>query len=209
MTIRLKGEEIKIFCADDIYGIMQRILLRENKIDRNREHFWTISLDTAHKVLNIELVSLGSIKGTLVEPMEVFSVPLQKRAVRVILVHNHPSGEVKPSAADKDLTDQLIQCGLLLNVTVLDHMIITEKRYYSFADSGLLKELEESKKYVPEYKIRQELKKQLEKQIREDEGKQKATAMAKAMKQKGEPLEKIMEYTGLTKAIIQRIKLEE
>ena len=210
MNIRLKkDEEIKILCSDDIYNIMQKVLLRENKIDRNREHFWTISLDNAHKILNIELVSMGSIRQTVVEPMEVFSVPLQKRAVRIILVHNHPSGELRPSVADKDLTDLLIQCGRILNVRVLEHLIITDKTYYSFDESGLLEELEQSNKYVPEYKLREQLKKELEASIREDESKQKAKAMAKIMKQNGEPIEKIMQYTGLSKEVIQRIRIEE
>lgn len=71
MNIRLKkDEERKVLCSDDIYGIMQKILLRENKIDRNREHLWTISLDTAHKVLNIELVSMGRVNKLIMEPME-------------------------------------------------------------------------------------------------------------------------------------------
>lgn len=206
MNIRLKKEEIKILCSGDIYYIMQRVLLRENRIDRNREHLWTISLDTAHKILNIELVSMGSINQLIVEPMEVFSVPLQKRAVRVVLVHNHPSGELKPSEADKDITDRMIQCGLLLHVPVLDHLIITEKTFLSFADSGLLKELEASKKYVPEYKLKQALKKQVRDEVTKDIENKKALEMAKVMKAKGEPVEKIMEYTGLTKQAIQRIK---
>jgi DNA repair protein RadC len=200
MNIRLKkNEEIKILCSDDIYSIMQQILLRENKIDRGREHLWTISLDTANKVLNIELVSMGSINKTIIEPMEVFSVPMQKRAVSIILIHNHPSGELKPSEGDKDMTDRLIQCGLIMHVPVLDHLIITEKTYFSFADSGLLDELEESKKYVPDYKIKEELKKKVE---------EKAHEMAKAMKAKGYKVEEIAELTGLSKQVIQRIKTE-
>jgi len=207
MNIRLKrNEEIKILCSDDIYSIMQKILLRENKIDRGREHLWTISLDTVHKILNIELVSMGSINKTIIEPMEVFSVPLQKRAVTIILVHNHPSGELKPSEGDKDMTDRLIQCGLIMHVPVLDHLIITEKTYFSFADSGLLEELEKSKKYVPDYKIREELKKQVEEAVQQKSKEEEKRSMAKIMKQNGEPIEKIMQYTGLSKAIIQRIK---
>ena len=93
MNVRLtKAEKIKLLNSDDIYSVMQRILLRENKVSRNREHFWTICLDHVHKILNIELVSMGTINKTLVEPMEVFSIPLQKRAVKIIFIHNHPSG---------------------------------------------------------------------------------------------------------------------
>lgn len=209
MNIRLKAEEqFKILCSDDIYFIMQRVLLRENKIDRNREHLWTISLDTAHKILNIELVSMGSINQLIVEPMEVFSVPLQKRAVRVVLVHNHPSGELKPSETDKDITDRMIQCGLILHVPLLDHLIITEKTFLSFADSGLLKKLEASKKYVPEYKLKQLLKEQVTQEVTKTVENKKSLEMAKAMKAKGYKVEEIAELTGLSKQVIRGIKMK-
>jgi DNA repair protein RadC len=209
MNIKLKeSQDKKIGSSDDIYSIMQKILMRENKIDRNREHLWTISLDTANKILNIELVSMGTINRTLIEPMEVFSVPLQKRAVKIILVHNHPSNEIKPSAADEDITDRLIQCGLMLHVPVLDHLIITEKTYFSFKDYGLLEQLQNSKKYVPEYKIREGIKKQVEEEVRKSEREQQAREMAKAMKQNGVAIEIIVKVTGLSEQTIKRIKTE-
>ena len=185
---------------------MQRILMRENKIDRNREHFWTISLDNAHKILNIELVSMGSINSTLVEPMEVFSVPLQKRAVKLILVHNHPSGEIKPSKDDKDITDRLIQVGRIMKVPVLDHLIITENTFFSFEDSGLLGELQLSTKYVPTYELQRRYEEELKAKTSEKAKTEKAKEMAKMMKAKDEPIDKIVEYTGLTKTSIQRLK---
>ncbi|NCI45791.1 JAB domain-containing protein [Sediminibacterium soli] len=209
MNIRLKKEEqIKIGSTDDMYAIMQRILLRENKVDRNREHLWTISLDNAGKILNIELVSMGSINRTIIEPMEVYSVPLQKRAVKIIVVHNHPSGELRPSQADKDMTEKLIQCGLILHVPVLDHLIITENKYYSFADSGLLHELANGKRYVPEYKIREELRREVEGVAMEKGGEKKAMEMARVMKAKGYDVKEIAALTGLTEAVIKRIKEE-
>jgi len=69
--------------------------------------------------------------------------------VKVVLIHNHPSGEVQPSLGDEELTDRLIQCGRIINVRVVDHMIITPNTYYSFRNSGLFKELEESIRWVP------------------------------------------------------------
>lgn len=208
MNIKLTEQQaIKVLCSDDIYSIMQRVLLRENKIDRNREHLWTISLNTSNKVLNIELVSLGSINRTIVEPMEVFSVPLQKRAVKLILVHNHPSGEIKPSEADKDITDRLIQVGKIMKVPVLDHLIITEKTFFSFADSGLLAELELSTKYVPAYEIKRRYEKAGEEKGEEKGKKEKAKEIARQLKKKGVDIETIAECTGLTKAVINRIKI--
>ena len=81
--------------------------------------------------------------------MNVFRVALIKNAVKVVLIHNHPSGEVQPSLGDEELTDRLIQCGRIINVRVVDHMIITPNTYYSFRNSGLFKELEESIRWVP------------------------------------------------------------
>ncbi|KAA5532569.1 DNA repair protein [Taibaiella lutea] len=209
MNIRLKKEEkVEVLCADDLYGIMQRVLVRESRIDRNREHLWTVSLDNAYRILNIELVSLGTINKTLIEPMEVFSIPLQKRAVKVILVHNHPSGELTPSERDKDVTDQLIQVGRIMHVPLMDHLIISEEDYYSFMDSGLLKELQQSLKYVPAYEIKRRYEKAAREkgeQRGEEKGKKE---IARQMKKKGIDVELIMEFTGLSKAVIGRLKEE-
>lgn len=207
MNIELSDDQkIKILCSDDLYSIMQQVLLREQKIDQNREHLWTVSLDSAHRVLNIELVSMGTVNSTPVEPMEVFSVPLQKRSVKLMVVHNHPSGELKPSDADKDITDRLIQVGKIINVPVLDHLIITDKSYFSFADHGLMDELEQSLKYVPAFEIKRRYEKQAQ-EIGEAKGEsKKAKEMAKIMKANGEPIEKIVEYTGLSEAVVKRLK---
>ena len=203
MNIKLTNfQKIKILCSDDIYGIMQKILLRENKIDRNREHFWTISLDNANKILNIELVSMGSATKTVVEPMEVFSIPLQKRAVRVILVHNHPSGEITPSKADMDISDRLIQAGRILQTPVLDHLIITEKTFFSFKDVGLIEELEQSTKYVTAYELKQRYERTGQEKGEAKGEQKKAKEMARAMKQKGLDLDLIAKKT------IQRLKIE-
>ena len=209
MNIRLNNKaDIQIHNSEDIYSVMQRILMREEKVDRGREHFWTISLDNANKILSIELVSMGSFRATIVEPMEVFSIPLQKRAVNLILVHNHPSGTLKPSEADKDITDHLIQVGNIMNVPVLDHLIITESSYYSFTNSGLLEELSKSLKYVPAFEIKRRYEKQAEEKGNEKGQKEKAKEMARIMKKKGMDIEMIMEISGLSKAVINRLKTE-
>jgi DNA repair protein RadC len=202
MNIKLKrSERNKVMSPMEVYGIMQRILMRESKIDRTREHFWVICLSNANKILNIELISMGSVHQTIAEPMEVFSVPLQKRASGVILVHNHPSGNLLPSAADKDLTDLLIQCGRMLNIKVVDHFIISARNCYSFVETGLLAELEESLKYVPQFKIKERIKKE-----GEAGEERKARAMAIVMKEDGDPMEKIVKFTGLSKHVFSRLK---
>lgn len=183
---------------------MQQILLRESEIDRDKEHLWTVSLDNANRILNIEMVSMGTVNQTLVDPMEVFSIPLQKRAVKLIVVHNHPSGELKPSEADKDVTDNLIQAGKIIHVELIDHLIISEKSYYSFKDNDLMDELEMSLKYVPPYVIKQRFEKAAE-QLGE---KRKAEEMARAMKKEGLDVELIVKISGLTKTAIQQLKIK-
>ena len=206
MDIKLtESEKIKILNSDDIYGIMQKILLRENKIDQNREHFWVIGLENNNRILFIELISLGTVNKTLAEPMEVFSLALQKRAVKIILCHNHPSGELKPSDADKDITDRLIQVGIIVNTKVTDHLIISNKSYLSFVDIGLLEELEKSTKYVPSYV----LEKRIKKEATEIAEQKKAIEIAKAFKRSGLDDEIIATNTGLSLEEVQKLRVKK
>jgi len=206
MNIKLtENEKIKVLNSDDIYGIMQKVLLRENKIDQNREHFWVIGLENNNRILFIELISLGTVNKTLAEPMEVFSFALQKRAVKIILCHNHPSGELKPSDDDKDVSDRLIQVGIIVDTEVIDHLIISTKSYLSFADIGLLEELAKSTKYVPKYVLEQRIKKE----ATEIAEKKKTIEIAKAMKRANENVAKIVEFTGLTIEEVEKLKVRK
>lgn len=205
MDIKLtEQEKIKILNSDDIYGIMQRILLRDSKIDQNREHFWVIGLANNNRILFIELISLGTVNATLVEPMEVFSFALQKRAVKIILCHNHPSGELTPSDNDKNLTDRLIQVGIIVNTHVIDHLIISDKSYLSFADNGLLQELAKSTKYVPKYVLEQRLKKEASEIAKRSE----KIEIAKNLKRKGLDIITIVDATGLTAEEVKRLRVK-
>jgi len=206
MDIELTQEErIKILNSDDIYGIMQKILLRESKIDQNREHFWVIGLENNNRILFIELISLGTVNKTLAEPMEVYSLALQKRAVKIILCHNHPSGELTPSDADKDITDKLIQVGLIVNTPVTDHLIITLNSYLSFKNIGLLEELEQSTKYVPKY----ELERRIKKEASEIAKRKEKIEIAKQLKRKGIDNETIAFSTGLTIEEVEKLKVKK
>jgi DNA repair protein RadC len=211
MQVKLNElEKIRLLNSDDIYLVMQRILMRENKIERNKERFWIIGLAANNRILYIELISVGSIRQTLVEPMEVFSIALQKRTVKIILVHNHPSGSMKPSDADKDITDKLIQVGLFLNIPVEDHLIISEKSFYSFGDSGLLHDLRINTRYLLPYKVQENMKKEAE-EIGKQKGKQEGMKeafikMAKQLKRKGFTIKQIQDLTGLKPAQINAIK---
>ena len=102
------------------------------------EEFWIVYLDNSNKILQSLQLSKGGITGTLVDVRIVFKKALLLGAVAIILAHNHPSGTLQPSNADINLTQKLKIAGEQLDVKVLDHVIITEKAYFSFADEGLL-----------------------------------------------------------------------
>jgi DNA repair protein RadC len=207
MNVKLSpGEKIKILNSEDVFQIMQRILMRENKIGRKKEHFWVIGLATSNKVEYIELVALGNLNRVFIKPMEIYSWALQKKSAKIILVHNHPSGDIKPSEADKDITDHLIQVGNFLHIPVIDHLIISEKSYYSYLDSGLLEKLSESKKYVLRYQEEARIKKEAQVTGEKKGAINKAKEMAKKMKKQGETIKKIIQYTGLTEKEIKSLK---
>jgi DNA repair protein RadC len=200
---------------------MREILLRESTIDLNKEHFWCAGLASNNRLLYIELVSLGTLSQSIVEPMDVFAWAIHKQVSMLILVHNHPSGELKPTNADLELTDQLIQVGRIVQIPVVDHLIITTQDYYSFERKGALKKLQMSKKYVPGYIQVRELKEAAEK-IGEERGKKtgleegekigikkgaksKALEMAKKLKKKGIDVDIISETSGLSKKEIEKL----
>lgn len=197
------AERIKVLNSDDLYSIMQKILLRENKIDQNREHFWVVGLETNQRILFIELISLGSVNESLVEPMEVFSLALQKRAVKIILCHNHPNGELRPSDKDLDLTDRLIQVGLIVDTPVIDHLIISEKSFLSFADIGLLDKLKASTKHVPTYMMIERAKKEAAKIAKRT----KAIEIAKKLKRIGTENQIIADVTGIALSEIEALRV--
>src|SRR5574337_1113230 len=204
MRVKLsKEQKIQVLNSRDIFPIMQQILLRENKIGRSKEHFWVVCLSNSNRILLIELISLGNAKKSIVDPTEIFSFALQKRAVKLIMVHNHPGGELQPSPDDEDITDRMYQVGLFLDVPVIDHLILSETGYYSFTDTGLLLKLSKSKKYVLKYKEEEErlknlgLKKGVEIGRKEGE-KIKAIEMAKGMKLEGSDVKIIAKLSGLT-----------
>ena len=125
MTIRIKANKITIEHPSDIYEIMQLVLKREHKIDRNKEHFWVLALNDANKILNLELVALGANNRVNSRVADILAIPLQKQAKGVILIHNDPSGSLEPSEKDKDFADKMIQACSIMNIPVLDYVIIT------------------------------------------------------------------------------------
>jgi DNA repair protein RadC len=112
--------------------------VREQMQALDREHFWVILLDTRNCPIGRHVVSIGTINATLVSPREVYKAALLANAYRIVLVHNHPSGQVDPSLEDRQLTDVLVKAGKILDIEVLDHVIVG-RGYFSFRETGLLK----------------------------------------------------------------------
>lgn len=106
--------------------------------DYRHEVFAVLFLNRANKINHFEVISEGGITGTVADPRIILRKALEEDAVNIILCHNHPSGSLKPSKADEQLTQKIKQAALFLDITVLDHLIVSEDGYYSFADEGIL-----------------------------------------------------------------------
>ena len=102
------------------------------------EQFGIVLLDTKHRLLQIKLVSTGSLDSTVAHPREVFREAIAGRAAAIVLFHNHPSGDPHPSGDDVALTAQLVDAGQVVGIDVLDHLILADQRYYSFMEAGQL-----------------------------------------------------------------------
>ncbi len=123
----------KISSSRNAYEIFRSVLT-----DKPFEEFWIILLNRANKVHQKVQISEGGISGTVVDPKKVFKIVLDNLASGIILGHNHPSGVVTPSEADCRITKKLVNAGVLLEITVLDHIILANDQFYSFADDGAL-----------------------------------------------------------------------
>ncbi|WP_167596260.1 RadC family protein [Leeuwenhoekiella sp. ZYFB001] len=129
-----KAEEpTKITGSHAVFRLLQPILG-----ELPHEEFWILYLNNSNKVLHKHQLSKGGMTGTLVDVRLVLKLALERGAVSLILAHNHPSGGLRPSEADKAITSKLKTAAASLDIKVLDHLIITENSYFSFADEGLL-----------------------------------------------------------------------
>jgi DNA repair protein RadC len=106
--------------------------------DLPHEEFWVIYLNRANKIITIEKLSMGGIAGTVVDVKMLFKRAIELMTSGLIIAHNHPSGNLKPSEQDITLTKKIKETGYLLDINLLDHLIITDRNYFSFADQGML-----------------------------------------------------------------------
>lgn len=114
------------------------LYLRTRLAHKRREVFAVVLLNKAHKIIHFEAISEGGITGTVADPRVILKKALEYDAVAVILCHNHPSGSLKPSKADQLVTQQIKTAAAYLQVAVLDHIIVSDEGYFSFADEGIL-----------------------------------------------------------------------
>lgn len=127
-----RSKSVQITASKDVYEHV-----KERFMDLSHEEFYVVMLNRANKVKSVELISMGGISGTVVDGKIVFKKALEQTASAIILCHNHPSGNLKPSQADMDLTQKLKAFGKMIDLPVLDHLIITDDGYFSFADEGV------------------------------------------------------------------------
>lgn len=130
------SERPSIKDSKEAYEILLKVW-DEGRIDL-LEEFKVLFLNRANKVLAVYNVSTGGLTGTVADPRLIFTAALKCNSVSMILAHNHPSGNLRPSKADEELTSKIKQAGSFLDIKVIDHIIVSSEGYLSFADEGLL-----------------------------------------------------------------------
>lgn len=132
---KLQEAEVRrqIECSKDIYDLFHPLMC-----DLEQEEFWVLLLNQAAKVIDKVRISTGGIDGTYADVRTILREALLQRATQMAVVHNHPSGNVLPSQPDRTLTEHIRKAAGTMNIHLIDHVIVCEGRYYSFADEGLL-----------------------------------------------------------------------
>ena len=134
---KVKASERPVIQSSTDAANILRILWEDGKMELV-EQFKVLFLNRSNKVICIYNVSSGGVTGTVADPKLIFMAALKVNAVSIILSHNHPSGSLKPSKADEELTQKIKGAGAFLDIKVLDHVILSSESYFSFADEGLL-----------------------------------------------------------------------
>ncbi|WP_124980120.1 RadC family protein [Nonlabens xiamenensis] len=132
-AMELPAELPKISSSDAAFKLLQPLLG-----ELPHEEFWVLLLDNSHRVIEKHRISAGGFTGTMVDVRMVFQKAVIAGSIAMILAHNHPSGNLKPSTQDQQLTKKLCAAASLLDIRVLDHLIITQQDYYSFADNNVM-----------------------------------------------------------------------
>ncbi|MBN2744990.1 DNA repair protein RadC [Breznakibacter xylanolyticus] len=126
-------ERTKIGTSQHVYEYFYPIMA-----DLSHEEFWVLLLNRSNKVIHPHRISQGGITGTVIDVRIILRLALENHATSIALCHNHPSGSIQPSAADKEITCRMINAGKIMDILVIDHIIVGENSYFSFADEGMM-----------------------------------------------------------------------
>jgi DNA repair protein RadC len=132
-SIQAFPDRFQIKCSKDMADLFTPYLQ-----DLDHEEFWVVYLNRSNKILHREKMSQGGINGTVTDIRIILRVALEYKASGLIICHNHPSGNLNPSESDTRITQKVKEAGNIFDVQLLDHIIVSEKEYYSFADNGIL-----------------------------------------------------------------------
>lgn len=130
-------ERAELLNPGAVIDLLKRILRKEDRLSRDKEHFWVIIVDTRNRVKFVELVSMGTMNSSLVHPREIFRRAIRRGASSIILGDNHPSGNPEPSEEDLRITRRLVEAGKIIGIEVLDHVVIGSSGF-SFKERGLI-----------------------------------------------------------------------
>lgn len=128
-----RRKSIKVSSSQQVYEYMKAYLM-----DLEHEEFYVVLLNRANEILRCKQISIGGMSGTVADGKIIFKSAMEINAHALILVHNHPSGQLKPSDADRSLTKKMVEFGKYIDLPILDHLIFTDFGYFSFADSGMI-----------------------------------------------------------------------
>jgi DNA repair protein RadC len=134
-----RTRKVAITGPGKVADMLEAVLAGESEIDRDKEHFWTIGMNTRNVIQYVELVSLVTLNASLVHPRETFRLANSKGVSSLLIAHNHPSGNTDPSEDDKGLTRRLVDAGRIIGIEVRDHVIIANNgKYASLKPLGLI-----------------------------------------------------------------------
>jgi DNA repair protein RadC len=124
-----KHPTTKITCAKDVFNIFH-----ERLKDEKQEHFFVLMLDTKNNIIGEQLISKGILDASIVHPREVFKPAIKNSSSKIILVHNHPSGDPQPSSEDLEITEKLMSAGNDIGINIIDHVIISKEQFWNWAE---------------------------------------------------------------------------
>jgi DNA repair protein RadC len=133
--VYLKDSKIKVLSTKDVVKVFQDLLALEDHIEQDKEHYYVMHLDSKSKVKMVELVTVGTLNSSLVHPRETFRRAVIAGSAAIIIAHNHPSGETEPSTEDTKVTRGMFDAGQILGISMLDHVIFTKDKYFSFKEN--------------------------------------------------------------------------